>query len=87
VGRQPPPSDEQVNRSRGHAPEQVLPIFTRNVADLLRLPKKGRVAVGADADLAVLDEAHRVRDVMARGRFVVRAREPVVFGAFERERA
>ena len=57
---------------------------TRNVASLLRLSNKGRVEVGADADLVVLDEAHRIRDVMACGRFVVRAREPVARGTFER---
>jgi len=53
--------------SRGHAMEVVLPCFTRNVASLLRLPRKGVLAAGADADLIVLDDLHRVRDVMARG--------------------
>lgn len=69
---------------RGHALETVLPIFTSNVTSLLRLEKKGRVAVGADADLVVLDDRHRIRDVMARGRFFVRAGAPVVTGTFER---
>jgi beta-aspartyl-dipeptidase (metallo-type) len=77
----------QILLARGHALADVLPIFTRNVADLLRLPAKGRIAAGADADLVVLDDTHRVRDVMARGRFVVRAGEPSVTGTFERERA
>lgn len=45
----------------------VLPCFTQNVASLLRLPRKGVIAVGADADLVVLDDVHRVHDVMARG--------------------
>ncbi len=49
----------------------VLPIFTRNVAALLRLPRKGRLQVGCDADLVVLDGAHRPRHVMAGGRFLV----------------
>jgi beta-aspartyl-dipeptidase (metallo-type) len=74
----------EVLLSRGHSLETVLPIFTTNVTSLLRLPRKGRVAVGADADLVVLDDKHRVRDVMARGRFFVRAGEPVVTGMFER---
>jgi beta-aspartyl-dipeptidase (metallo-type) len=58
---------------RGHLLEDVLPIFTRNVATLLRLTGKGRVVVGGDADLVVLDETHRIREVVARGRFLVRA--------------
>jgi len=70
--------------TRGHSLESVLPIFTTNVTSLLRLTNKGRVAVGADADLVVLDDQHHIRDVMARGRFFVRAGQPVVTGTFER---
>ena len=69
---------------RGHALEDVLPVFTSNVATLLRMPKKGTIAVGGDADLLVLDDAHHIRHVMARGRFVVREGQPVVLGTFER---
>ena len=72
--------------SRGLALEDVLPIFTSNVASLLRLPRKGTIAVGGDADVVVLDDQHRIRDVMARGRFLVRGGEPVVRGTFERAR-
>ncbi len=61
----------------------VLPVFTRNVADVLRLHEKGRIAVGADADLAVLDDGGRLRDVMALGRFLVQGGVPVVRGTFE----
>lgn len=69
---------------RGHALETVLPIFTRNVTKLLRLDHKGVICVGADADLVVLDDAHEVRDVMARGRFFVRNKKPTVLGMFEK---
>lgn len=69
---------------RGMALEDVLPAFTSNVASLLRLSHKGRIAIGADADLVVLDETHRIRDVMARGRFLVRQRVSTVLGTFER---
>lgn len=69
---------------RGLALETVLPFFTCNVADLLRLGKKGRLRPGASADLVVLDERHGIRDVMACGRFVVRNHEPTVWGTFDR---
>jgi beta-aspartyl-dipeptidase (metallo-type) len=68
---------------RGHVLAAVLPIFTSNVASLLRLPGKGRIAVGADADLVVLDDEHHVRDVIAGGRFLVRGGEALVTGTFE----
>jgi beta-aspartyl-dipeptidase (metallo-type) len=69
---------------RGRPLEQVLPAFSSSVASLLRLKGKGRVVVGGDADLVVLDDEHRARDVMARGRFFVRDGAVVVAGRFER---
>ncbi len=68
---------------RGQALEDVLPAFTSNVANLLRLPRKGAIAAGADADLVVLDDEHRVRDVLCRGVWMVRGGRAVVRGRFE----
>jgi beta-aspartyl-dipeptidase (metallo-type) len=68
---------------RGLSLEDALPAFTSNVADLLRLPGKGRVAVGADADLVVLDAVGGVREVMARGAWHLRGGEVVRRGSFE----
>ncbi len=67
----------------GHPLEQVLPAFTTNVAAALRLPGKGRLSPGADADLVVLDEAGGVVDVMAGGRWHVQDHVPVIRGTFE----
>ncbi|MEM6326223.1 MAG: beta-aspartyl-peptidase [Bacteroidota bacterium] len=66
-------------------PEAVaLAPMTHNPAALLRLHRKGRIAPGLDADLVVLGDDHRPRDVMARGRWHVREGETVVRGTFER---
>ena len=67
----------------GQPLERVLPAFSSNPARLLRLTRKGHLAVGADADLVVLDAAGGPGDVMARGRWHVRAGRPVVRGTFE----
>jgi beta-aspartyl-dipeptidase (metallo-type) len=69
--------------ARGLPLEAVLPAFTSNAADLLRLPGKGRLTVGADADLVVLDDTLRVADVMARGAWMVRGGVAVRRGTFE----
>lgn len=67
----------------GQPLERVLPAFTTNPARLLRLPRKGRLVPGSDADLVVLDENGAVRDVMARGRWHVREGRAVIRGTFE----
>jgi beta-aspartyl-dipeptidase (metallo-type) len=68
----------------GQPLERVLPAFSSNVARNLRLPHKGHLSAGADADLVVLDGAGAVEDVMARGRWQVQGGRPVVRGRFER---
>jgi beta-aspartyl-dipeptidase (metallo-type) len=72
---------------RGHALEQILPTFTTNVADLLRLQRKGRIAVDYDADLVVLGPEYDVQSVMARGRWHLKDAEVLRFGVFEPVRA
>lgn len=70
----------------GEPLERVLPAFTSNVADLLRLPRKGRIAVGADADLVVLGppgSASGAEDVMMGGAWAVRSGAALRRGLFE----
>jgi beta-aspartyl-dipeptidase (metallo-type) len=67
----------------GHDLERVLPVFTSNIARILRLPKKGHLRPGADADLVAVDPGGRVMYVMARGHWVVRDGEIVRRGHFE----
>lgn len=68
---------------RGHGLDTVLPAFTSNVASLLKLNGKGRLDLGADADLLCLDSQHRPLHVMANGRWMVRDHQPVITGTFE----
>ena len=72
-------------RAEGRSLAQILPMFTSNAAKLLRLRGKGRLRVGADADLVLLDERTRPQFVIARGRFMVRDGAPCIRGAFELE--
>ena len=51
----------------GASLERVLPAFTRNPARLLRFHDRGRIEAGAAADLVLLDNHHRIRDVMTQG--------------------
>lgn len=69
--------------SRGHPLDAVLPCMTSNVAQLLRLRDKGRLVAGADADLVCFDSGHRVRHVMAGGRWMIQDGTPVASGTFE----
>ena len=63
---------------------RALPPFTANVADALRLARKGRIAVGADADLVCLDEQGGALHVIARGRVHRRDGRAELSGTFER---
>lgn len=67
----------------GHDPSKVVSIFTSNVADVLGLKSKGRIAVGRDADFAILNSAGQIHSVLAGGRWMVRDGKPVNIGPFE----
>ncbi|MFO1406714.1 MAG: beta-aspartyl-peptidase [Steroidobacteraceae bacterium] len=69
--------------SSGVPLERALPAFTSNPARLLRLPGKGVVEVGADADLVALDARGRAHTVVARGVVHLRAGVPERRGTFE----
>lgn len=68
---------------RGLPLECVLPAFTSNVATLLRLPRKGRVAVNADADLLVLGDGGELADVLLGGLWHLRGGQSIRRGSFE----
>ncbi len=60
----------------------ALATVTANPATLFRLRGKGRVAVGADADLLILGDGLTVDGLLAGGRWLVRDGAPVVRGLF-----
>ncbi|MEP7096937.1 MAG: beta-aspartyl-peptidase [Dokdonella sp.] len=68
---------------RGMSLQRALPAFTSNPARLLRLARKGRIGVGADADLVALDETGAAHDVIAGGVVQVRGGHVVRRGTFE----
>lgn len=70
-------------RARGVALADALPAFTANPATLLRLPGKGRIAVGADADLCALDERGAATLVVIGGTIHVHDGKARVLGPFE----
>ncbi len=62
---------------------EALPYFTENPATLMRLPGKGRIDVGMDADLLVLDEALSVRHLMIGGGWHIKDGQQNRWGSFE----
>lgn len=62
---------------------EALAPLTSNVADLLKLRQKGRLAIGMDADLLVLNGDLGIQDVMARGAWHVQDHQAVRLGAYE----
>ena len=68
---------------RGMPLETALPAMTANPARLLRLSRKGSIAVGNDADLVVLDDRHGAHTVFVRGEIHVQDGTPVQRGTFE----
>jgi beta-aspartyl-dipeptidase (metallo-type) len=63
--------------------ETALAMVSRNVAKAYRLPQKGEIAVGKDADLLVLDTELGVSSVIARGRVMVDHKWIAARGMFE----
>ena len=64
--------------------QTALPAFTSNVAQLLRLRDRGRIAADMLADFVVLDDADAISDVMVAGVWHVRDGRQQVYGQFER---
>jgi len=64
--------------------EVALRTITSNVANVLGLKNKGRIQVGYDADLVLLDEVLQVQAVWAMGKCMVENGQTKVWGTYEK---
>jgi beta-aspartyl-dipeptidase (metallo-type) len=67
----------------GEELSSFLPFFTKNIAQLMNFHKKGRIEVGADADILILDKNKRIEHVMAMGQWHVKQKQQMLKGTFE----
>jgi beta-aspartyl-dipeptidase (metallo-type) len=50
--------------------ETALQVLTSNPADILKLPRKGRIRAGFDADLLVIDDEFNIVHLLAQGKMM-----------------
>lgn len=63
--------------------EDALKLVTTNPAKNLGLAKKGRLAIGSDADICIFDKNFDLLDVFARGQHMMHQQKVLVKGTFE----
>jgi beta-aspartyl-dipeptidase (metallo-type) len=63
--------------------EKALKVVTSNVAGILKLRNKGRLAAGNDADLVILDKDYAISDVIARGQLMTHQYKRLKKGIYE----
>ncbi|MFE8700128.1 beta-aspartyl-peptidase [Cytobacillus sp. FJAT-54145] len=66
------------------APDTALKVITENPAKVLKLGRKGKIEVGRDADIVLIEkDTLDINTVIAMGKVMVRNKEVVVKGTFE----
>ena len=63
--------------------EKALKVITSNVADILKLKQKGRVKVGKDADLVLLNDNFEIVHMTAMGEMMVQDKKMLRKGSYE----
>lgn len=63
--------------------ETALSVVTSNVADILKLDQKGRIAKGNDADLLLIDDDFGIVHMTAMGNWMIRDGEIQKYGSYE----
>ncbi|MCD4788443.1 MAG: beta-aspartyl-peptidase [Bacteroidales bacterium] len=71
-------------RNEGFPLEKALKVITSNVADILKLNQKGRIEIGKDADLVLLNADFEIIHLMAMGEIMVRDKKMLKKGSYER---
>jgi len=64
--------------------ESALQTVTSNVADILKLKGKGRITVGNDADVLLLDDQFKIAHLTAMGQWMTKDYEMVRTGSYEK---
>jgi beta-aspartyl-dipeptidase (metallo-type) len=63
--------------------EKAIRVVTSNVADILKLPSKGRIGVGKDADIVLFDQNFEIAYLIAKGKMMIRDFEMLKKGSYE----
>ncbi len=64
--------------------EKALKVSTSNIADILKLKKKGRIQPGKDADLVLIDSNNQIVHYMAMGQFMMKDAVMIKKGSYEK---
>ncbi|GHU29320.1 isoaspartyl dipeptidase [Betaproteobacteria bacterium] len=72
-------------KCEGFSLTDALKTMTINPARVYNLSQKGCLSEGKDADIVILDEALEVDTVFARGKLMLREKQPETWGLLERQ--
>jgi len=64
--------------------DKAIQVATSNIADILKLRKKGRIQPGHDADILIIDKDYQICHVIAMGKIMTREYKLLRKGSYER---
>ncbi len=71
-------------KEKGLTLDKALQVSTSNIADILKLKKKGRILPGNDADIVIIDKNYEIIHYMAMGQFMMKDSILLKKGSYER---
>ena len=63
--------------------EIAVKVVTSNVSDILKLKQKGRIQVGFDADVVIVDNDFVISEMIARGQLFIHNYMQIKKGMYE----